>query len=453
MAGHDGDEVLAGDHALNLTAPFDTKKHHEQTVDVVDLLPGPIWHIIFRHVLLGGSHEGRRMQAPPPCCLLPREPLIAPRESLIAPCESLIAPGESLIAPRESLTAAREYLIAAREYLIAAREYLIAAREYLIAAREYLIAACEYLIAAREYFIGAREYLIAAREYLISARESLIAAQQDLEPMTRPLNRLDPAPTRPSGALSVFLKHAPHAPLNFVLGDSRDLRCLGPLLGPSARSLTSLGLGLKEPPPGTVTQYRIERKDGMIICTPQEDVGFIQLHELVLASSRHGSGSTTLEFKLTAARAITVCFEKALLLRCAMPASLKSFSAAAECLVVDCTCKSPPSLDSLSLIGRSQLLVSSLPLAAAKSAHLNGPNNRPTKGDWWNDLPCSDLESQLAVTDLLSSIAPTVETLVLRYGWPLEGVRVEWNQLRHLSIGMKAGGRGAVQLGQMGVAD
>ncbi|CAI5488021.1 unnamed protein product [Closterium sp. Naga37s-1] len=331
--------------------------------------------------------------------------------------------------------------------------------------------------------------------------------------MTRPLNRLDPAPTRPSGALSVFLKHAPHAPLNFVLSDSRDLRCLGPLLGPSARSLTSLGLGLKEPPPGTVTQYRIERKDGMIICTPQEDVGFIQvnqlmypgvlegfeqlqrlklghgtwqlgklnparfralrklsilecdgndmsflssvapqLHELALASSRHGSGSTTLEFKLTAARAITVCFEKALLLRCALPASLKSFSAAAECLVVDCTCNSPPSLDSLSLIGRSQLLVSSLPLAAAKSAYLNGPNNRPTKGDWWNDLPCSDLESQLAVTDLLSSIAPTVETLVLRYGWPLEGVRVEWNQLRHLSIGMKAGGRGAVQLGQMGVA-
>ncbi|CAI5992731.1 unnamed protein product [Closterium sp. NIES-64] len=263
MAGHDGDEVLGGDHALNLTAPFDTKKHHE-TVDVVDLLPGPIWHIIFRHVLLGGSHEGRRM-----------------RFSLIAPCESLIAPGESLIAPRESLTAARKYLIAAREYLIAAREYLIAAREYLIAAREYLIAACEYLIAAREYFIAAREYLIAAREYLIYARESLIAAQQDLEPMTRPLNRLDPAPTRPSGALSVFLKHAPHAPLNFVLGDSRDLRCLGPLLGPSARSLTSLGLGLKEPPPGTVTQYRIERKDGMIICTPQEDVGFIQVNQLM----------------------------------------------------------------------------------------------------------------------------------------------------------------------------
>ncbi|CAI5947737.1 unnamed protein product, partial [Closterium sp. NIES-64] len=29
-------------------------------VDVVDLLPGPIWHIIFCHVLLGELHEGRR---------------------------------------------------------------------------------------------------------------------------------------------------------------------------------------------------------------------------------------------------------------------------------------------------------------------------------------------------------------------------------------------------------
>ncbi|CAI5530015.1 unnamed protein product [Closterium sp. Naga37s-1] len=46
--GSRGDEV-----ALSLTAPADAENH--QIVDVVDLLPGPIWHIIFRHLLLGSS--------------------------------------------------------------------------------------------------------------------------------------------------------------------------------------------------------------------------------------------------------------------------------------------------------------------------------------------------------------------------------------------------------------
>ncbi|CAI5933120.1 unnamed protein product [Closterium sp. NIES-64] len=44
-----GDEV-----AVSLTAPADAENHHE-IVDVVDLLPGPIWHIIFRHLLLGSA--------------------------------------------------------------------------------------------------------------------------------------------------------------------------------------------------------------------------------------------------------------------------------------------------------------------------------------------------------------------------------------------------------------
>ncbi|CAI5488026.1 unnamed protein product [Closterium sp. Naga37s-1] len=50
MASQHTTEVLGRMHALKLTALSDAQNH--EGVDVVDLLPGPIWHIIFRHLLL-----------------------------------------------------------------------------------------------------------------------------------------------------------------------------------------------------------------------------------------------------------------------------------------------------------------------------------------------------------------------------------------------------------------
>ncbi|CAI5947744.1 unnamed protein product [Closterium sp. NIES-65] len=49
MASQHTIEVLGRMHALKLTALSDAQNH--EGVDVVDLLPGPIWHIIFRHLL------------------------------------------------------------------------------------------------------------------------------------------------------------------------------------------------------------------------------------------------------------------------------------------------------------------------------------------------------------------------------------------------------------------
>ncbi|CAI5981966.1 unnamed protein product [Closterium sp. NIES-65] len=49
MASQHTTEVLGRMHALKLTALSDAQNH--EGVDVVDLLPGPIWHIIFRHLL------------------------------------------------------------------------------------------------------------------------------------------------------------------------------------------------------------------------------------------------------------------------------------------------------------------------------------------------------------------------------------------------------------------
>ncbi|CAI5483119.1 unnamed protein product [Closterium sp. Yama58-4] len=293
------------------------------------------------------------------------------------------------------------------------------------------------------------------------------------------INSEGPALTRLSGTLSFFLKHAPHTPLNVVLNSSQDLHYLSRLLGPSARSLTTLCVGLKIPykkmlPAGqwllhseflgefeqlekmellgrgiwklgslnaamfqalrslSIHDFERERNSLPVLSSIAP-----QLHEFALACSTHGSGSasTTLDFEFIVARSITVSFEdQALHLRFALPASLRSFSSTAWFLRVDCTCNSRLSLDSLSLIGRSQLLVSSLPLAAAKSVYLKGPANRKNQS---RGFPCSDLESQRTITHLLSSIAPTVEMLVLRYGWPLEGVRVEWSRLRCVFIGIE----------------
>ncbi|CAI5482986.1 unnamed protein product [Closterium sp. Yama58-4] len=277
--------------------------------------------------------------------------------------------------------------------------------------------------------------------------------EEELEPF--PLV-VDAQEHRLAAALSFFLRHSAHTSLDLLLNTSQDLLCLRRLLQPSARSLTSLCLDVRDSPgppldPAFLGEFQqlqqLELRLGSwqlsnldparfqalrilkihLLESNRRDLSFLssvapQLHELTLFSS--SIGSTTLNFGFTVAQAIAICFERqAVSLRLALPPSLKSFSASAHSLNVECTCNSPLSLDSFSLTARVELNILSLPLASAKSVYLNAQ-------------PTQNLDSQLALTRLLSSVASTVEKLIVKHDWPLQNVHVEWSCLRRLAIGV-----------------
>ncbi|CAI5992718.1 unnamed protein product [Closterium sp. NIES-64] len=157
-----------------------------------------------------------------------------------------------------------------------------------------------------------------------------------------------------------------------------------------------------------------------------------------------------LKLEFLSARVITVRFEEQELDVCfSLTPSLKAFLVSALELNVECNSDNPLSLDSLTLIARRHLVVSSLPLASAKNVYLNGPTSlvEPSAPlDELYNVPSisqrSLTASQLSLTQLLSSIAPTVETLVVRHGSPLEEVCAEWSCLRCLAIGANGTGIG-----------
>ncbi|CAI5483122.1 unnamed protein product [Closterium sp. Yama58-4] len=372
-----------------------TAENHHEIVNVADLLPGPIWHIIFCHVLLGPSHEGRRTSR-----------FVRLLNRLKNKLQNRSNhPGASQQEAGSTSGATGSGLLSRLKNKLqnwgnsSEKQQAEALRTF---------GSCWPLLRCA----------MVCKRLLYH-----VASFSDLEPMTLPVNTQDPALTRPSGTLSVFLRHAPHTPLNVVLNSPQDLHCLGRLLGPSARSLTNLCIRLKEPLGGVepivrenqlmnpafleefeqLQRLKLGRGTWQLgnlnparfralrslsindFDCDENDLSFLssiapQLHELALASSSRGSGSTTLEFKLTAARGIALRFhERTLHLRFTLPASLKTFVAFAASINVDCTCPSPLSLDTFGLIGRSQLLVSLLPLASAKFAFLDCPNNQETE--------------------------------------------------------------------------
>ncbi|CAI5503380.1 unnamed protein product [Closterium sp. Naga37s-1] len=394
MAYHHSNEILERMYTLKLTALSNAQNYEffslptHQRLDVADLLPGDIWHIIFRHLLAHHSPEKR----------------------------SDTSGASQQRARNTSNATARLFPASTEQHAKALRRFgpswpLL---RYAVASKRLLLHAISFSVS-----------------HLII----------ELESKTLRFNAQDPWW---SGMLYFFLRRAAHTSLDLTLNASQDLDCLGRLSLSTPRKPGPWNQGTSG---GERANHQGEARDasglsgGVSVVAAAEcdenDLSFLssvapQLREIALASSSHGSGTLTLDFKFTAVRTITLCFEKqALHLRYALPASLKAFSATAASLNVDCTSSSPPSLDSLSLVGYSQLLVSSLPLAAAKSVYLNGAITRANR---WRAFPSSDDASQLALTHLLSSIAFTVETLKTRYGWPLEGVRVEWSQLRHLIV-------------------
>ncbi|CAI5483020.1 unnamed protein product [Closterium sp. Yama58-4] len=101
------------------------------------------------------------------------------------------------------------------------------------------------------------------------------------------------------------------------------------------------------------------------------------------------------------------------------PAALKTLSVMAKRLVLSCKSTAPLALDHLSLYCQEHLDISSLCLASARVAYLDGPASHQEGFSW---------------TEWLSTIAPTVEVLIVRHGVPIKKVHAEWGRLWSLGI-------------------
>ncbi|CAI5981967.1 unnamed protein product [Closterium sp. NIES-65] len=167
-----------------------------------------------------------------------------------------------------------------------------------------------------------------------------------------------------------------------------------------------------------------------------------------------GSGINRFSFDLSSARVLRFYFaQSSLTLFLTLSRSLKAFSAVAKRLVLSCKSAAPLYLDHLSLYGQERLVISSLRLASARVAYLNGPpidrqscddacsSQRTDSSSWDTPAPPPDWlslhrcsSSEFSWVEWLGAIAPTVEVLIVRHGVPVEQVRAEWSCLRSLGI-------------------
>ncbi|CAI5488046.1 unnamed protein product [Closterium sp. Naga37s-1] len=153
-----------------------------------------------------------------------------------------------------------------------------------------------------------------------------------------------------------------------------------------------------------------------------------QLHEFtlyedgnVLRKYQRVASTNRLAFSFPNARLLRFCFASTELhlTLSVSPAALKTLSVMAKRLVLSCKSTAHLSLDHLSLYGQEQIDISSLRLASARVAYLEGPTNDQEGFSW---------------TKLLGTIAPTVEVLIVRHGVPLRKVDAGWGRLRSLGI-------------------
>ncbi|CAI5488040.1 unnamed protein product [Closterium sp. Naga37s-1] len=152
-----------------------------------------------------------------------------------------------------------------------------------------------------------------------------------------------------------------------------------------------------------------------------------QLHEFtlyedgnVLREHPRVPFTTTLAFSFPNARLLRFRFASTELhLTLTVPPSLETLSVVAKRLVLSCKSSAPLALHHLSLYGQEQLVVSSLRLASTRVAYLDGPTSDQGVFSW---------------TELLGTIAPTVEVLIVRHGVPIKKVEAEWGRLQSLGI-------------------
>ncbi|CAI5492710.1 unnamed protein product [Closterium sp. Naga37s-1] len=164
-------------------------------------------------------------------------------------------------------------------------------------------------------------------------------------------------------------------------------------------------------------------------------------------SSGPGGGG---EFRFDLSKAQTVRFyfpQRTLTLFLTLSRSLKTFTAMAKKLVLSCKSGTPLALHHLSLYGQQRLVISSLHLASARVAYLNGP---PKDHHSRNELDSPELSPEsspeFSWAEWLRTIAPTVEVLIVRHGVHVEGVDAEWSSLRSLGIVVESEERFEVDL-------
>ncbi|CAI5501847.1 unnamed protein product [Closterium sp. Naga37s-1] len=342
-SNHGGAALEESVRALDVTDSSDAENSHE-SVDVVDLLPGPIWHIIFRHLLLPpGSSAHLQKQDDPLKKLSSREAHSSLRDLV----NLLTTEASAQLQQRLSLSAFQweegSSSSATTRPLSACEQHEENARRF---GSSWPLLRCA--MASKRLF-----------EHVISFSE--------LEPICLIFNDQEPQWT---GMLSWFLRRTGHKSFEDCLiypglfkqfGQLQRLKlCRGrwQLGSVDAAWFTALR---------SLTISHVDCRDW--------DYNFLssitpQLHEFFLSSSNRDICSLKLGFAV--ARVVSVSFEGMLLtVDFSLPPTLKSLSISAE-----------------------------------------------------------DLE-------LLRIIAPTVETLLVRHGWPMEDVDAEWSRLRSLGIGVE----------------
>ncbi|CAI5482995.1 unnamed protein product [Closterium sp. Yama58-4] len=173
-----------------------------------------------------------------------------------------------------------------------------------------------------------------------------------------------------------------------------------------------------------------------------------------------GAGFAKFCFDFSSARVLRFFFpQSSLTLFLTLSRSLKAFSAVAKRLVLSCKSSAPLYLDHLSLYGQERLVISSLRLASARVAYLNGPPiDQHSRDDaystcWTSPAPPTDWQRlhrsglpEFSWTAWLAAIARTVEVLIVRHRVPLELVDAEWSRLRSLGIVVESEERFEVNL-------
>ncbi|CAI5947755.1 unnamed protein product [Closterium sp. NIES-65] len=399
--------------AFDLSQPAAAEDSH-QSLDVVDLLPGPIWHIIFRHLLLPPTDSAQEQKQDDS-----DEELSSRGAADSRLCELI-----GLHQRADPLEGAGSCSWLSTSQLSEREKHKEYARRF---GPSWPLLRCA----------------MASKRLLHHVMSLSVSHHHVLPPFPfQPSASLPPCHLLVCGSFPYLMQPHPRTDSAFLEGFGQ---------------LQQLKLGLGNWELGSVNaawfkalrSLTIEHSD-----SKRCNLGFLssitpQLHEFSLSSSsfRH---FCSLKLEFLSARVITVRFEEQELDVCfSLTPSLKAFLVSALELNVECNSDNPLSLDSLTLIARRHLVVSSLPLASAKNVYLNGPTSlvEPSAPlDELYNVPSisqrSLTASQLSLTQLLSSIAPTVETLVVRHGSPLEELCAEWSCLRCLAIGANGTGIG-----------
>ncbi|CAI5992725.1 unnamed protein product [Closterium sp. NIES-64] len=259
MASQHTTEVLGRMHALKLTALSDAQNH--EGVDVVDLLPGPIWHIIFRHLLKkrgdswgawqwgGGSdsyeENSRRFGSSWPvlCCGMASTRLFRHVISFCVSHHHVLLPSPFPLPPFPFA-----HLLLYRHVIsFSVRHHhhvLLPSFHSTHVPLHHHHGAISFSVRVTMHSL----FLHCMQRTTISATAHLTASRFLLwehEPIPLLVNTHQP---RLAGMLSFFLTNAAHTSLNLQLQSSDDLPSLARLLEPATLSLTGLCLDVWDSP-------------------------------------------------------------------------------------------------------------------------------------------------------------------------------------------------------------